>query len=83
MFPIDILVAHFVQHPDGLTLLWRRTFGDILSDLGPACTAIGIAPSGNINPERIFPSLSGQFTGPQILPEKALPTQLVKSGLVP
>ena len=33
-------------------------FGDILSDLGPACTGtIGIAPSGNINPERSFPSL--------------------------
>ena len=33
-------------------------FGDILSDLGPACTGtIGIAPSGNINPERNFPSL--------------------------
>ena len=33
-------------------------FGDILSDLGPACTGtIGIAPSGNINPERKFPSL--------------------------
>jgi tartrate dehydrogenase/decarboxylase/D-malate dehydrogenase len=33
-------------------------FGDILSDLGPACTGtIGIAPSGNLNPERTFPSL--------------------------
>jgi tartrate dehydrogenase/decarboxylase/D-malate dehydrogenase len=33
-------------------------FGDILSDLGPACTGtIGIAPSGNLNPERVFPSL--------------------------
>jgi tartrate dehydrogenase/decarboxylase/D-malate dehydrogenase len=33
-------------------------FGDILSDLGPAvCGTIGIAPSGNINPERTYPSL--------------------------
>jgi tartrate dehydrogenase/decarboxylase/D-malate dehydrogenase len=33
-------------------------FGDILSDLGPACTGtIGIAPSGNINPDRIHPSV--------------------------
>jgi tartrate dehydrogenase/decarboxylase/D-malate dehydrogenase len=33
-------------------------FGDILSDLGPACTGtIAIAPSANINPERLFPSL--------------------------
>ena len=33
-------------------------FGDILSDLGPACTGtIGLAPSGNLNPDRKFPSL--------------------------
>ena len=33
-------------------------FGDILSDLGPACAGtIGIAPSANLNPERVFPSL--------------------------
>ena len=33
-------------------------FGDILSDLGPACTGtIGIAPSANLNPTRQFPSL--------------------------
>jgi tartrate dehydrogenase/decarboxylase/D-malate dehydrogenase len=33
-------------------------FGDILSDLGPACTGtIGIAPSANLNPDRKFPSL--------------------------
>src|SRR5262249_6652344 len=33
-------------------------FGDILSDLGPACAGtIGIAPSSNLNPERKFPSL--------------------------
>ena len=33
-------------------------FGDILSDLGPACTGtIGIAPSANINPSGVFPSM--------------------------
>jgi len=33
-------------------------FGDILSDLGPACTGtIAIAPSANLNPEREFPSM--------------------------
>ena len=33
-------------------------FGDILSDLGPACTGtIGLAPSANLNPGRKFPSL--------------------------
>ena len=33
-------------------------FGDILSDLGPACTGtIGIAPSANLNPTGEWPSL--------------------------
>ena len=33
-------------------------FGDILSDLGPACTGtIAIAPSANLNPEREYPSM--------------------------
>jgi tartrate dehydrogenase/decarboxylase/D-malate dehydrogenase len=58
-FHIDILTAHFVQHPDWFdVVVASNLFGDILSDLGPACTGtIGIAPSGNINPERDFPSL--------------------------
>lgn len=39
-------------------MIQHNLFGDILSDLGPACTGtIGIAPSGNINPEGKFPSL--------------------------
>ncbi|MCC6610703.1 MAG: tartrate dehydrogenase [Burkholderiales bacterium] len=58
-YHIDILTAHFVQHPDWFdVVVASNLFGDILSDLGPACTGtIGIAPSGNINPERSFPSL--------------------------
>jgi tartrate dehydrogenase/decarboxylase/D-malate dehydrogenase len=58
-FHIDILTAHFVLHPDWFdVVVASNLFGDILSDLGPACTGtIGIAPSGNINPERRFPSL--------------------------
>jgi tartrate dehydrogenase/decarboxylase/D-malate dehydrogenase len=57
-YHIDILTAHFVQHPDWFdVVVGSNLFGDILSDLGPACTGtIGIAPSGNINPERAFPS---------------------------
>jgi tartrate dehydrogenase/decarboxylase/D-malate dehydrogenase len=48
-----------VQHPDWFdVVVASNLFGDILSDLGPACTGtIGIAPSGNLNPERRFPSL--------------------------
>ena len=58
-FHIDILTAHFVMNPDKFNVVVASNlFGDILSDLGPACTGtIGIAPSGNINPERKFPSV--------------------------
>ncbi|CAB3701191.1 D-malate dehydrogenase [decarboxylating] [Achromobacter spanius] len=58
-YHIDILCAHFVQHPDWFdVVVASNLFGDILSDLGPACTGtIGIAPSANLNPERKFPSL--------------------------
>ncbi|MFO1198687.1 MAG: tartrate dehydrogenase [Burkholderiaceae bacterium] len=58
-FHIDILTAHFVRNPHWFdVVVASNLFGDILSDLGPACTGtIGIAPSANINPERRFPSL--------------------------
>ncbi|MFJ4840156.1 tartrate dehydrogenase [Streptomyces sp. NPDC088746] len=56
---IDILAAKFVLRPDLYdVVVASNLFGDILSDLGPACTGtIGIAPSANINPERDHPSL--------------------------
>jgi len=58
-FHIDILCAHFVQHPDWFdVVVGSNLFGDILSDLGPAVAgSIGIAPSANINPERVHPSM--------------------------
>ena len=58
-FHIDILTAHFVQRPERFdVVVGSNLFGDILSDLGPAvCGTIGIAPSGNLNPEREHPSL--------------------------
>jgi tartrate dehydrogenase/decarboxylase/D-malate dehydrogenase len=58
-FHIDILTANFVLHPDWFdVVVGSNLFGDILSDLGPAVTgSIGIAPSGNINPERAHPSM--------------------------
>lgn len=56
---IDILTARFVLQPQRFdVVVATNLFGDILSDLGPACTGtIGIAPSANLNPERKFPSL--------------------------
>jgi tartrate dehydrogenase/decarboxylase / D-malate dehydrogenase len=58
-YHIDILTAHFVQHPDWFdVVVASNLFGDILSDLGPACAGgIGIAPSANLNPEKRFPSM--------------------------
>ena len=56
---IDILCARFVLEPTRFdVVVASNLFGDILSDLGPACTGtIGLAPSANLNPERKFPSL--------------------------
>ena len=58
-YHIDILTAHFVQHPDWFdVVVASNLFGDILSDLGPAVAgSIGIAPGGNINPEKAYPSM--------------------------
>ena len=58
-YHIDILCAHFVQHPDWFdVVVASNLFGDILSDLGPAIAgSIGIAPGGNINPEKEYPSM--------------------------
>jgi tartrate dehydrogenase/decarboxylase / D-malate dehydrogenase len=56
---IDILAARFVLQPQRFdVVVASNLFGDILSDLGPACTGtIGLAPSANLNPERRYPSL--------------------------
>ncbi len=58
-YHVDILCAHFVRHPDWFdVVVASNLFGDILSDLGPAVVgSIGIAPSGNLNPERDHPSM--------------------------
>ncbi len=69
-FHIDILTAHFVQRPDYFdVVVASNLFGDILSDLGPACTGtIGIAPSANLNPDGKFPSIfePGHGSAPDI-----------------
>lgn len=58
-YHIDILSARFVLSPERFdVVVASNLFGDILSDLGPACAGtIGIAPSANLNPDRTFPSL--------------------------
>ena len=58
-FHIDILSAHFVQHPDWFdVVVGSNLFGDILSDLGAAVVGgMGLAPAANINPEKAHPSM--------------------------
>lgn len=82
---IDILCARFVLQPDRFdVVVASNLFGDILSDLGPACAGtIGIAPSANLNPERHFPSLFEPVHGsaPDIFGQNiANPIAMIWSG---
>ena len=56
---VDAMALDMVRQPwEFDVMVMENMFGDILSDLGPACTGtIGVAPSGNINPTGDFPSL--------------------------
>jgi tartrate dehydrogenase/decarboxylase/D-malate dehydrogenase len=75
-----------VLNPDRFdVVVASNLFGDILSDLGPACAGtIGIAPSGNINPERRFPSLFEPVHGSApTSPEKASQIPSPRSGPLP
>ncbi|WP_417507955.1 tartrate dehydrogenase [Marinomonas gallaica] len=58
-YHIDIFTANLVKKPEHYdVIVGSNLFGDILSDLGPACTGtIAIAPSANINPEKDYPSM--------------------------
>lgn len=82
---IDILCARFVMQPQRFdVVVASNLFGDILSDLGPACTGtIGLAPSANLNPERSFPSLFEPVHGsaPDIAGQNiANPVAMIWSG---
>ncbi|MGI6081321.1 MAG: tartrate dehydrogenase [Limnochordia bacterium] len=58
-YHIDALAARFVTHPECFdVVVASNLFGDILTDLGAAIAgSIGLAPSGNINPEKEYPSM--------------------------
>jgi tartrate dehydrogenase/decarboxylase/D-malate dehydrogenase len=82
---IDILSARFVLQPTRFdVVVASNLFGDILSDLGPACTGtIGLAPSANLNPDRLFPSLFEPVHGsaPDIFGKNiANPVAMIWSG---
>lgn len=56
---VDALAAFFVSRPqDFEVVVASNLMGDILSDLGSAVVGgLGLAPSGNLNPEGEFPSM--------------------------
>ncbi|MEK5185529.1 tartrate dehydrogenase [Solibacillus sp. FSL W7-1324] len=56
---IDALVAYFIERPEEFeVVVASNLFGDILSDLGSAIIGgLGLSPSGNINPNRDYPSM--------------------------
>ena len=58
-YHVDALAARFVTAPESLdVIVASNLFGDILTDLGGALQgSLGLAASGNINPERHFPSM--------------------------
>jgi tartrate dehydrogenase/decarboxylase/D-malate dehydrogenase len=58
-YHVDALAARMVTHPQTVdVIVASNLFGDILTDLGAAISgSLGLAASGNINPERTFPSM--------------------------
>ena len=58
-YHVDAIAARMITHPQTLdTILCSNLFGDILTDIGSAISgSLGIAPGGNINPERTAPSM--------------------------
>ena len=84
-YHIDIFTANFIRMPEHYdVVVASNLFGDILSDLGPACTGtIGIAPSANINPSGVFPSMFEPVHGsaPDIFGKKiANPIGMIWAG---
>ena len=58
-YHVDALCARMVTHPQTLdVIVASNLFGDILTDIGSAISgSLGVAPGGNINPERPTPSM--------------------------
>jgi tartrate dehydrogenase/decarboxylase/D-malate dehydrogenase len=84
-YHVDGLTIQLVLNPDRFdVIVASNLFGDILSDLGPATAGtIGIAASGNINPERSAPSIFEPVHGsaPDIAGKKiANPIAAIWSG---
>ncbi|MED1600364.1 tartrate dehydrogenase [Alkalihalophilus marmarensis] len=59
IYHIDALAAYFISKPEEFDIVvGSNLFGDILTDLGAAIVGgLGLAPSGNINPDFHYPSM--------------------------
>jgi tartrate dehydrogenase/decarboxylase/D-malate dehydrogenase len=82
---VDAMAARFVLHPETLdVVVASNLFADILTDLGGAiCGSLGMVPSGNINPEREYPSMFEPIHGsaPDIAGQGiSNPTAMIWSG---
>jgi tartrate dehydrogenase/decarboxylase / D-malate dehydrogenase len=58
-YHVDALCARMVTHPQTLdVIVASNLFGDIITDIGSAISgSLGVAPGGNINPDRTTPSM--------------------------
>lgn len=58
-YHVDALAARMITHPASLdVMIASNLFGDILTDIGAAISgSLGVAPGGNLNPERTTPSM--------------------------
>jgi tartrate dehydrogenase/decarboxylase/D-malate dehydrogenase len=58
-YHVDALCARMITHPQTLdVIVASNLFGDIITDIGSAISgSLGVAPGGNINPERTTPSM--------------------------
>jgi tartrate dehydrogenase/decarboxylase/D-malate dehydrogenase len=58
-YHVDALCARMITHPHTLdVIVASNLFGDILTDIGSAISgSLGVAPGGNINPDRTTPSM--------------------------
>ena len=58
-YHVDALCARMITHPQTLdVIVASNLFGDIITDIGSAISgSLGVAPGGNINPDRTTPSM--------------------------
>jgi 3-isopropylmalate dehydrogenase len=82
---VDAMMIHLVTNPSQFdVIVTDNLFGDIITDLAAAITGgIGLAASGNVNPDRTSPSMFEPVHGsaPDIAGQaKADPTAAILSG---